>query len=253
MGLRQLTVAELRRAGCVAAEEEAAELLEAAAGDAARLRGLVDRRCEGVPIAWLTGWVRFCGERVVVNEGVYVPRWQTEPLALEAAARLPAHGLAVDLCTGAGAIAVVLRRRRPSARVVTTEIDPLTASCARQNGVEVFVGDMTAPLPAQLRGHVDVVTAVVPYVPTGELRLLPRDVAAHEPSRALDGGADGAELLRRAVIESAPLLRPGGSLLLELGGDEADLLGPTLAEHGYSDVELILDDDGELRALVCRH
>ena len=246
------TTVKLRAAGCVAAEEEAAELSAVAGADRARLDELVERRCAGEPLAWLTGSVRFCGETVLVGHGVYVPRWQSEPLALEAAARLPERGLAVDLCTGAGAIAVVLARRRPLARVVASEIDPLAVACARANGVEVFEGDMAASLPAALVGRVDVVTAVVPYVPTGELRLLPRDVIAFEPRHALDGGEDGVRFLQSAVREAAALLRPSGSLLLELGGDEAELLGPALADHGYSDVELLLDKDRELRGLVGR-
>jgi release factor glutamine methyltransferase len=247
------TTAQLRGVGCIAAEDEAAELVEVAGGDAARLRELVARRSTGEPLAWLIGSVRFCGETVLVHPGVYVPRWQSEPLALEAAARLPEHGLAVDLCTGAGAIAVMLTRRRPLARVVATEIDPLAVACARANGIEVFLGDMAANLPDALTGQVDVVTAVVPYVPTGELRLLPRDVIAYEPRRALDGGEDGTLFLSLAALEAEPLLRPGGSLLLELGGNEADLLRPVLAENGYRDVKLLFDEEGDLRALFCRH
>ena len=197
--------------------------------------------------------MRFCGETVFVCPGVYAPRWQSERLALEAVARLPEHGLAVDLCTGAGAIAVVLARRRPLARVVASEIDPLAVECARTNRVEVFEGDMTANLPAELLGQVDVVTAVVPYVPTGELRFLARDVLAYEPRRALDGGEAGTVFLVRAALEAAPLLRAGGSLLLELGGDEADLLRPVLAENGYREVELLVDEEGDPRALFGRH
>ena len=245
----------------MAAEEEADELLDASGGSPDRLEALVARRCAGEPLAWLVGSVTFCGETVLVRPGVYVPRWQSEPLALEAATRLPRHGLAVDLCTGAGAIAVVLSRRRPEARVVATEIDPVAVACARANGIEVYQGDMSGPLPADLvgravqgeaTGQVDVVTAVPPYVPSGELHLLPRDVLAHEPRAALDGGADGTLLLQQAAVEGALLLRPGGSLLLELGGDEAELLGPVLSDAGYSDVEVLLDEDGDTRGVVCR-
>jgi release factor glutamine methyltransferase len=248
----ETTTAALRRAGCVAAEEEAGELLAAVGEDRRRLGALVARRCAGVPLAWLTGSVRFCGEIVAIHPGVYVPRWQSEPLALEALSRLPQRGVAVDLCTGSGAIAVVLGRRRPSAWVVATEIDPVAVACAGANGIEVFEGDMARCLPAALSGRVDVVSAVVPYVPTGELGLLPRDVVGHEPHGALDGGEDGMTFLSRAVIEAAPLLCPGGSLLLELGGDEADLLRPVLADNGYRDVELLVDEDGDVRAVVCR-
>jgi release factor glutamine methyltransferase len=246
----ETATAQLRQAGCIAAEEEAAELVRAAGGDAERLRELVLRRCSGEPLAWLVGAVRFCGETVLVQPGVFVPRPQSERLALEGVARLPERGLAVDLCTGAGAIAVVLARRRPQARVVASEIDPLAVACARSNGVEVFASDMAANLPGWLSGRVDIVTAVVPYVPTGELRLLPRDVLAFEPLRALDGGEAGTVFLTRAVREAAALLRPGGSLLLELGGDEGDLLRPVLAEKGYSDVEILVDEEDDPRALL---
>jgi release factor glutamine methyltransferase len=190
---------------------------------------------------------------VRVCPGVYVPRPQSEALALAALSRLPEHGLAVDLCTGSGAVAVVLQNRRPSARVWATEIDPGAAACARSNGVRVCQGDMAAGLPSGLFGRVDAVTAVVPYVPTGELPLLPRDVVAYEPRRALDGGHDGTRLLRRAARAAALLLRPGGSLLLELGGNEAELLRPLLAAQGYRDVELLLDAEGDPRGIVCRH
>jgi release factor glutamine methyltransferase len=246
------TEAALRRAGCVAARDEAVELLEATGGDRRILDQLVARRSAGEPLAWLTGSVLFCGERVAVGPGVYVPRPQSEALALEAIARLPGRGLAVDLFTGSGAVAVAVARARPRARVLATEVDERAVACARANGVAVYVGDVAAGLPGGVRGRVDVVTAVAPYVPSGELRLLPRDVVAYEPRRALDGGADGADLLRRAVVEAAGLLRPGGSLLLELGGEEDALLAPLLAESGYLDVRPLYDAEGDLRGLACR-
>jgi release factor glutamine methyltransferase len=247
------TTAELRRAGCVAARDEAVELLAAAAkGDGRALRELVARRSAGEPLAWLVGSARFCGRRVRVCPGVYVPRPQTEALVREAIARLPRRGLAVDLCTGSGAVALAVARARPRARMLATEIDERAAACARGNGVAVYVGDVAAGLPGGIRGRVDLVTAVAPYVPTDELRLLPRDVIAYEPRRALDGGADGADVLRRVVVEAAGLLRPGGSLLLELGGREAGLLAPLLAENGYGETCLLRDAEGDPRGLACR-
>ena len=250
---RAETLRRLRAAGCVAAEEEAAELLGAAGGDAALLDELVRRRCDGEPLAWLTGSVRFCGATVLVHRGVYVPRWQSEPLALEAARRLPDAGVAADLCTGSGAIAVVLGRHRPRARVVASDVDPLAVACAQANGVEAYCGDMAEALPGELAGRVDVVTAVVPYVPTHALGLLPRDVVDHEPIGALDGGADGMHHLVRAARAAVALLRSGGWLLLELGGDQADALRPVLSELGFTDLGLLVDGDGDLRGVACRH
>jgi release factor glutamine methyltransferase len=242
----------LREAGCVAPEEEARELIAAAGCHPARLRQLVARRTAGEPLAWLTGHVRFCGETIVVPAGVFVPRAHTAGLAREAVRRLPERGLAVDLCTGSGAVAAVLARRRPSARVLATDIDPFAVVASRANGVEAYVGDMSAGLPGGIIGQVDVVSAVVPYVPTDELRLLARDVLAYEPLRALDGGAQGMLLLVRAVQEAAWLLRRGGSLLLELGGDQAGLLRPHFDALGYRDVQVARDEDGDVRAVYVR-
>jgi release factor glutamine methyltransferase len=245
-------VAQLQAAGCVAAEEEAADLMASADGDGTLLSELIARRCQGEPIAWLIGSVTFCGETVLVHQGVYVPRWQSEPMAIEAVARLPEDGIAVDLCTGSGAIAVVLARRRPGARVLATETDRVAITCAQANGVDVHRCDLTEGLPSDLNGRVDVVTAVVPYVPTGDLKHLPRDTLAFEPRHALDGGPDGTNFLERAIRQVAPLLRPGGSLLMELGGHQLELLQPILDACGYEDSRASVDQDGDLRALFCR-
>ncbi len=245
-------VRALRSAGCVAAEEEAAELIAVSAGDTGRLAELVARRCEGEPIAWLVGSVCFCGITVLVHPGVYVPRWQTEPMARAAVERLPAQGTAVDLCTGSGAIAAVLAHERPQARVLATESDPVAVRCAQANGVDVVQCDMAEGLPSTMRHQVDVVTAVVPYVPTEAMRHLPRDVVTYEPRHALDGGPGGTALLEAAARQAFPLLRPGGWLLLEVGGTQAEVLTPMLQDCGYADLEVSYDEDGDLRALYCR-
>lgn len=257
MGPLHEVTGALRRAGCVAAEDEAEELVQAAgpdpAGrDAGRLAAMVARRCTGEPLAWIVGTAPFCGLRVAVHPGVYVPRPQTEAMARWAVRCLPPGGTAVDLCTGSGAVAVVLARARPGAAVLATEADPVAAACARANGLTVLDGDLDAPLPPSLAGSVDVVTAVVPYVPTPELHLLPRDVLAHEPRAALDGGPDGCALLRRAVAAGARLLRPGGWLVLELGGDQAGLLAPDLAAAGFGPAAVLRDEDGDDRAVAAR-
>jgi release factor glutamine methyltransferase len=242
----------LAAAGCIAAREEADELIRAAAGDPALLEDMVARRSAGEPIAWLTGTVAFCGVELFVAPGVYVPRRQTEPLARRAAALLPRAGLGVDLCTGAGAIAAVLAAAEPTARVVATELDPGAVQCARRNGVEVFEGWLDDPLPGDLEHRADVLTAVVPYVPTGSLRFLPRDVQAFEPRLALDGGPAGTDLLVEAAQRSARWLRTGGWLLLELGGDQAEPMGEVLPELGFEGLDVMADDDGDERAICAR-
>ncbi len=242
----------LAAAGCVAAAEEADELVKTAAGDPDVLELLLARRVNGEPVAWLTGAVTFCGIRVFVAPGVYVPRWQTEPMARRAAGLLPPHGVAVDLCTGAGAIAAVLASAMATAHVLATDVDRRAVACARSNGIDVYEGFLDDPLPRELEHRVDVLTAVVPYVPTDALRLLPRDVLAFEPRVALDGGTGGTVLLEEVVHRSPRWLSPGGWLLMELGGDQGGSISRLLREVGFTQIEVMADEDGDVRAICAR-
>jgi release factor glutamine methyltransferase len=241
--------AQLSRAGCVAAEEEALELVACAGGDRAMLAALADRRVAGEPLAWITGRAAFGALTVSVHPGVYVPRWQSVELARRAAARLPDDGSAVDLCTGTGAVAATLHQAHPRARVVATDSDARAVACARSNGIAAFQGDLFDGLPTSLRGVTDVVVGVVPYVPSPSLLLLPRDTLAFEDAAHYDGGPDGTEVLRRVVVGAGDFLHRGGALLLELGGDEADLLGPELDRRGYTAIRSWCDEDGDVRGL----
>jgi release factor glutamine methyltransferase len=242
-------VARLAAAGCVAPDDEARELLRDAP-DARELEARVQRRECGEPLAWITGRAVFGGLVLHLAPGVYVPRRQTEELARRAAAVLPAGGTAVDLCTGSGAIAAYLSRTHPHALVIGVELDHSAACSARMNGVAVVVGDLGAPL--HVAGAADVVTAVAPYVPTAALRLLPADVQRYEPAHALDGGDDGLAVVCRVAEHAARLLRPGGHLFVELGGDQDVALAPHLARHGFTEVDAWHDDDGDLRGVRAR-
>jgi release factor glutamine methyltransferase len=239
----------LAEAGFVAADEEAEELIARAADDDELLESLVRRRLTGEPLAWITGNVVFCGLEIRVDPGVYVPRWQSELLARRAVERLPADGTAIDLCTGAGAIARTLSANRPGARVVASDVDERAVACARANRVEAYVGDLFASLPSALEGRVDVVVGVVPYVPTPDLPLLQRDTLTFESTLSYDGGADGTAILRRAVNESPRFLRRGGALLLELGAGQSEALAEDLARIGYADVTVLIDEDGDVRGI----
>ena len=239
----------LADAGFVAAQEEADELLARAAGDVELLDSLVARRLTGEPLAWITGSVSFCGEEVRVDPGVYVPRWQSEPVARRAVECLPASGTAIDVCTGAGAIAKTLLTHRPGARVVASDVDERAVACATANGIEVYRGDLFAPLPHALEGQVDVVVGGVPYVPTPELGLLQRDTFAFETPLAYDGGSDGTEILRRVVAAAPRFLRDGGAFLLELGAGQPEALADDLARNGYVEVATVADEDGDVRGI----
>jgi release factor glutamine methyltransferase len=242
----------LTAGGFVDPEGEAAALVEAARNGAGPIDDLLTRRLNGEPLAWIAGWVWFCDVRVRVNPGVFVPRPQTEALARRAAELLPVDGIAVDLCTGSGAVAVVMLSACAHATVLGTDVDEAAVANARRNGVEALLGDLDEPIPADVRGRVDVVTAVVPYVPTEELHLLPRDVLEHESHRALDGGPRGTEVLVRAAEAAARLLGPGGHALLELGGDQADEMTRALSGVGLTEIRALPDEDGRDRAIQAR-
>ncbi|MGP0030545.1 MAG: N5-glutamine methyltransferase family protein [Acidimicrobiales bacterium] len=246
---RSAATRRLAGAGCVAPEEEVAELVAVSRGDGQLLAALVERRTVGEPLAWITGDVSFCGCRIAVSPGVYVPRWQSEPLAERAADLLPPDGRAIDLGTGSGAIAHVLARRHPGATVLGTEADPLAARCARRNGVTVAEGDLFAGVPDRWRGTVDVIVAVLPYVPTDAIPFLPQDARAFEPLSSLDGGADGLVVIRRAVSESPRWLRGGGHVLLEVGGDQPEALVPLLEQAQFGSIRAVSDSDGDPRRI----
>jgi release factor glutamine methyltransferase len=249
---RTRIVSALADGGCVAPAEEADALFRGSSEGVGPIDELVARRVSGEPLAWITGSVVFGGVRVHVDRGVFVPRPHTEVMAHRATSLLPDAGIAVDLCTGSGAVACVLASAHPRATVMATEVDPLAAACARRNGVDVLVGDLDEPLPPALRGNVDVMTAVVPYVPTEELPFLPRDVLANEPRTALDGGPRGTMLLVRAAEAVPRWLRPGGSVLLELGGDQAGEVAAAFERVGLSGIRVHRDDDGQDRAIEAR-
>lgn len=242
-------VHRLSAAGCLAPDSEAAVLIGAARDDRT-LDAWVLRREQGEPLAWITGTTVFCGHTIQVDPHVYVPRWQSEALARKAVALMPRHGgRAVDLCTGAGAIAVHIASHVPGATVIGTDLDVAAARCARRNGVDVVVADLGAPFGS---GTVDVVTAVAPYVPAREITLLPADVQRYEPGLALDGGDDGLDVVRRAAAAAARLLKPGGWFLTEVGGEQAGSLAHTLRSLGFENATRWFDDDGDLRGMVAQ-
>ncbi|MFD4258146.1 putative protein N(5)-glutamine methyltransferase [Streptomyces sp. NPDC058534] len=221
---RDSVVAALRAAGCVFAEDEAA-LLMAAARTAGELSDLVDRRVSGLPLELVLGWAEFRGLRVAVAPGVFVPRRRTEFLVDEALAHAPHASVVVDLCCGSGAVGAALAAALDRPEVHAADVDPAAVRCARGNLADadgrVYAGDLFDALPEALRGRVDILAANVPYVPTGEVALLPAEARDHEPLVALDGGADGLDVLRRVAAEAPGWLAPGGCLLVETSEAQA--------------------------------
>jgi release factor glutamine methyltransferase len=178
-----------------------------------------------------------------------VPRRRTEYLVAQAAAladlavaaagppggtRRPA--VVVDLCCGTGAVGAALVATGAPVEVHAADIDPAAVRCASRNlaaaGGRLYQGDLYAPLPSALRGRVDVLVANAPYVPTGAVGLLPQEARLHEPMVALDGGADGLDVLRRVVAGAWGWLAPGGHLLVETSERQAPLAVEAVARHG---------------------
>jgi release factor glutamine methyltransferase len=227
-------VARLRAAGCVFAEDEA-RLLIATARSPEELDAMVERRAAGLPLEQVLGWAEFCGLRIAMDPGVFVPRRRTEFLVEQAAALARPGAIVVDLCCGAGAIGAALAAAVDHAEVHAVDIDPAAVRCARRNVPgHVYEGDLYQPLPARLRGRVGIVAANVPYVPTGEIAFLPPEARTHEPRVALDGGPDGLEVLRRVAAGAPDWLAPGGHLLIETSERQALLAAAAFQASGLS-------------------
>jgi len=268
-------VGALRAAGCVFAEEEAT-LLCAEAADAAGLAELTARRVAGEPLELVLGWAGFCGLRIAVEPGVFVPRRRTEFLARTAGSLLAPRDVAVDLCCGAGAVGAALLApgatddecAAPGATVGAAaagielhaaDLDPVAVRCARRNlagairqgTAFVYEGDLDALLPARLAGRVSVLTANVPYVPSSEVPLLPAEAREFEPLTALDGGADGLDVLRRVAGCAPHWLRPGGSVLIEISERQQEAALASFRAAGL-EARVLKSDDYDTSVMVGR-
>jgi release factor glutamine methyltransferase len=240
-----VVASRLRAAGCVFAEEEAA-LLVAEAGSLATLEEMVARRVAGLPLEQIVGWAAFCGLRVAVEPGVFVPRRRTALLVAEAAALAPRGAVVLDLCCGSGAIGVAIASALGEVELHACDVDPVAVRCARRNveplGGTVYEGDLDASLPDSLRARVDLMVACPPYVPTASIALMPPEARDHEPRVALDGGEDGLDLVRRLAAVAAEWLTPGGHLLVESSEPQADVTLALFEQHGLS-ARIVRSDD----------
>ncbi|MEV8040456.1 putative protein N(5)-glutamine methyltransferase [Arthrobacter sp. NPDC080082] len=241
---RQDIIRRLRSAGCVFAEEEA-DLLLGAAADAEQLENLVDRRVSGLPLEHLLGWADFCGLRIAVDPGVFVPRRRTEYLVRRGATLLreldagPGRPpVVVDLCCGSGAVGAALVAAAGPLEMHAADLDPAAVACARRNlsapGAAAHTGDLFEALPEELRGRVDLLAVNAPYVPTDAIAAMPPEARLHEPRISLDGGADGLALHRRIAAGAAEWLTPGGWLLIETSRSQARATRSILTDNGFA-------------------
>jgi len=213
---------------------------------AERFRGLVARRAEGEPVAYIKGFTEYRDLEILVEPGVFVPRDSSEFLAEQAVRRLRKrkHPIHVDLATGAGTVALAVSNEVPKARVYGADIAPDAVKLARRNArrlglkARFSAGDLFDPLPATLLGSVDVITLHPPYVAAGEVEELPDEIKEWEPVHTLtDASEDGLGLVRRTVEEAPDWLRKNGWLLMETDPDRAKEVRTVFREGGFRDVE----------------
>jgi release factor glutamine methyltransferase len=260
-GVRERLTEELRHAGCVFAEDEADMLLESlnprpgslpASDGAQRMRDFVDRRRRGEPPEYILGSATFGGVRVAVGPGVFIPRGWTERLVSRAVAFLDglSRSVAVDLGTGSGALALAVHAGAPRSRIWAVEIDPDAAAWARRNceglaGLTVCIGDLYEALPRSLEHEIDLIFGSLPYVPSRELELLPRDHLVSEPRVAFDGGVEGLTPFDRALANAGRWLRPEGRVLLEIGVGQGPAAEAVARREGFRRTVIHRDADGD--------
>ncbi|MEO8876027.1 MAG: peptide chain release factor N(5)-glutamine methyltransferase [Polyangiaceae bacterium] len=223
--------------------------LELEGTDLAKFRDAVKRRRTHEPVAYLLGNREFFGRNFKVDRRVLVPRPDTEALvevALERSRHVSMSMRALDLCTGSGCVGITLARERPTSQVVLTDLSADALTVARENALRLgaynlacFQGDLFAALPASANAKMrfDIVVSNPPYIATAEIATLMPDVRDFEPKLALDGGADGLDLVRRIVSDAAKHLEKNGIVALEIGYDEAERTRGIFTEHGYADIE----------------
>lgn len=237
-------VVRLRAAGCVFAEEEAAILQEVAhdqsargefANDAAALELLVARRESGEPLEHIVGWVEFCGQRLSVGPGVFIPRQRTALLAAAAisVADSQPHPVVLEMYCGVAPVASSIGRAVERAQLHAADIDPLALEYARRNlpaGSSVYRSDGFSGLPRQLKGTVTVIVAVPPYVPDRADVFMPREAREYEPEWTRLAGLEGLDHVYSLIDNASQWLAPDGEVLIELNRNQH----PAAATHAFT-------------------
>jgi release factor glutamine methyltransferase len=212
---------------------------------------MAERRASGLPLEYVLGFTNFCGLRIEVKRGVFVPRQRTEFLVRQAKALTQSCDVVVDLCCGSGAVGAAVASDSNQILLHSVDIDPVAVQCASKNitkiGGHVYEGDLYNALPYSLRGRVNIIVANVPYVPTNSIKLLPQESRLYEPILALDGGKDGLDFQRKVAEEALHWLAPGGHLLVETSEVQSPQTLDILANVGLS---TIIARDEELDATV---
>jgi release factor glutamine methyltransferase len=225
---------------------------------AQRYHALIGRRANREPMAYITGFQEFWGLSFEVSPAVLIPRPETELIVEVFIAHFPVrHGAvrAADACTGSGCLAVAIAHEHPAARLVATDISDEALRVARRNADRHHVGDRVSFLKddvlSRVAGGFDAIVSNPPYIPDGEVDTLQPEVRLHEPRMALAAGADGLDVVRTLLTQSATRLKPSGLLLFEFGFGQAHAVSQLAAgTPGLTLIELRHDLQGIPRTAV---
>lgn len=218
------------------------------ASELARFKAMVVRRRRREPIAYILGRREFFGRTFKVDARVLVPRPDTEILvdvALRETRTRDLYVRALDLCTGSGCVVITLAKERPTSSFVAIDLSPGALEVAQENAlrlgaynVSLRLGDLFEPVQG---ARFDLITANPPYVTTHEITTLDADVREHEPHLALDGGADGLDLVRRIVDAAPEHLEADGVLAMEIGADQGPATAELFTRRGFANVRIDKD------------
>ena len=229
------------------------------------LRGLVEKRLSGMPLAYLTGRQVFMGIEFLSSPEAMIPRKETEILARTALdlARELIKGSnpikVVDLCTGSGNIALTLAYTLPECEVVGADLSEEAMQLAQRNAQHLglsdrarfYQGDLFAPFENdEFINQMDLVICNPPYISSAQVEKLPQEILDHEPQLAFDGGPFGIKILTRLVREAPRLLKPGGWLCFEVGLGQGKALKNLLDKNDhFHQTQAVVDEAGDIRVI----
>jgi release factor glutamine methyltransferase len=232
------------------------------------LDGLVRRRIGGEPLAHITGRQRFMGLEMLAGPEALVPRKETELLGQAAVAVAREFDGAsrpirvLDICTGAGNLALAIAHQLPEAAVFGADISEQAVALARRNAihlglqgrVQFFAGDLLAPFDTpDFHGSVDLLTCNPPYISSARVEQMTPEISTHEPRLAFDGGPFGVSILMRLLQHAPILLRRGGWLAFEVGLGQGPALMKRMEKSGsFREVRPLLNENDSIRALAGR-
>mgnify|MGYP002623337595 CR=1 FL=1 len=212
----------------------------------------VSKRCERVPLQYITGVQGFMGLTLNVNSSVLIPRPETESV-VECALSVISPGYRVlDMCTGSGAIAISLYRNQPGIEVVAADVSKAAVLLAKENAkkYDAKIEFITGNLFDRVTGVFDCIVSNPPYIVEAEIPGLMPEVSLFEPIEALNGGPDGLDFYRRIAKEAPAFMREGAHLVLETGCDQGESVSSILRKNGFVGVEVRQDLSGRDRIVM---